>query len=198
MAKRATWQDQNIVDELAQLLRNEGIVVSTTDTILGLLAPLTQLGRRKLDEIKHRNDKPYLILMSDTKKISLFCDQAQIEKVQHIIDTYWPGPLTIIMPAKKDLASYLQSPDGTVALRVPDHAKLHELLTYFDGLFSTSANLAGHPVPLIIDHIDQSIHDEVDAIITDQHANTRTLASTIIDCTGEQIKVVRQGAINIS
>ena len=103
MAKRATWQDQNIVDELVQLLRNEAIVVSTTDTILGLLAPLTQLGRRKLDEIKHRNDKPYLILMSDTKKLSLFCDQAQIAKVQHIIDAYWPGPLTIISHWQKKI-----------------------------------------------------------------------------------------------
>lgn len=198
MAKITTWQDQNIVDELVRVLRDEGIAVSTTDTILGLLAPTTQLGRRKLDEIKHRNDKPYLILMSDKKKISLFCDQKQIAKVQHIIDAYWPGPLTIILSAKKDLPTYLQSPDGTVALRVPDHAGLHQVLVHFDGLFSTSANLTGHPVPSAIDQIDQSIQDEVDAIITDAHPSAQTTASTIIDCTGDQMKIVRQGAIKIT
>jgi len=198
MKKIATWQDQNISEQLLAILRKDGIIASSTDTILGLLAPLTQGGWQQLNEIKHREQKPYIILISDRKKAGLFCDELHLVKIEKIMKTYWPGPLTIILPAKNDLPDYLRSKDGTVALRVPDHAGLQKLLIHCDGLFSTSANLAGQPVPHSIQEMDDSIKDRVDALVIDAHPRETAVASTIIDCTGKDIRIVREGAIKIS
>jgi tRNA threonylcarbamoyl adenosine modification protein (Sua5/YciO/YrdC/YwlC family) len=198
MKKIATWQDQNISEQLLAILRKDGIIASSTDTILGLLAPLTQGGWQQLNEIKHREQKPYIILISDREKAGLFCDELHLVKIEKIMKTYWPGPLTIILPAKNDLPDYLRSKDGTVALRVPDHAGLQKLLIHCDGLFSTSANLAGQPVPHSIQEMDDSIKDRVDALVIDAHPRETAVASTIIDCTGKDIRIVREGAIKIS
>ena len=197
MVKSVSWQNESTVDQVVKVLSSGGVIASATDTICGLLAPITKMGYDKLNEIKQRFDKPFLILIGDRQKLSLFCQMPSNPKIQKIMDRYWPGPLTIILPAQKDLPEFIKSKENTVAVRVPDHAGLHKVLSHFDGLFSTSANLAGDAVPSTVDHIQSSIQEQISLLVKDEHPKDECIASTIIDCTGDDIRVIRQGSVKL-
>jgi len=104
--------------------------------------------------------------------------------------------VTLLCTAQEGLPLYMQSEEGTVALRVPDHPQLLALLQKFDGLFSTSANSAGAPVPQLIEEVENEIMQMVDGVVLDKNEKKENVPSTILDCTGDRIKVVRQGAFS--
>lgn len=196
------WSNSETIEYVEKKVRDGGVVLAEGDTVLGLLADVSQKGRAQLDHIKNRSKKPYLILVGDSKKALSFIEigsykPLQIEKLMHIC---WPGPVTLIFRAKAGVALYSQSADGTIALRVPDHAGLLELLTHFEGLFSTSANNTGEQIPSTIEAVDSTIMSAVACVVMndDSHKPKSALPSTIIDCTGERLVVVRQGAFDAS
>jgi len=166
---------------------------------LGLLANVSSLGRASLDAIKKRAEKPYLLIVRDAEIAQKFIVlpeglDLQFEK---LINICWPGLVTLIFPARPDVASWMTSGRGTIALRVPDHAGLQALLRYFPALFSTSANTAGEPVPQKIEDVEPEVLGGVSAIILDDGIKSE-LPSTILDCTGTVIRVVRQGSVDVA
>jgi L-threonylcarbamoyladenylate synthase len=196
------WDNPATIQYVAKLLQEGKVVLAEGDTVLGLLADVSAKGRDQLDHIKSRSQKPYLILIGFPEKAFDFIEIAQdkIFQTEKLIKKCWPGPVTLIFKAKTDIPVYLQSADGTVALRVPDHAGLLQLLSHFNGLFSTSANNSGQPVPDSLEEVDQSILNAVACVVmNDFHKKTESaLPSTIIDCTGEKLVIVRQGPFDLS
>jgi L-threonylcarbamoyladenylate synthase len=200
--KRLLWDDVGTVDYVEKQLRAGRVVLGEGDTVLGLLAAVSHEGTAHLDVIKHRSKKPYLMLVSDIKKALHFIEKSDHKtfQIEKIMNNCWPGPVTLIFKAKADAPACSTSPEGNIALRVPDHAGLQQLLQRFDGLFSTSANSSGMPVPDCLEAVDKSIVDAVACIVCNS-ADTNavsTLPSTIIDCTGDRLVVVRAGAFNAS
>jgi len=190
------WNNSDDVSYIAVMLRRSKIILGASDTILGLLAPLSREGFNILNKIKGRSDKPYIVLIGNPDRINLFGEKSTSTIVQSLINHCWPGPLTLIVKAKKDLPSFLQSSQRTIALRMPDHQGLLSLLQQFDGLFSTSANKANMPVPYSIDKVDPQIIEQAAAVILDspeQEKVSMIKPSTILDCTRETIQVVREG-----
>jgi L-threonylcarbamoyladenylate synthase len=200
--KTLFWGNSESIDYLQEILHEGRVVLAEGDTVLGLLADVSAKGREQLDDIKNRSKKPYLILVATYEKAFDFIeiDAEKVFQTEKLMKKCWPGPVTLIFKAKTGIASYAQSADGTVALRVPDHAGLLNLLPYFDGLFSTSANNSGQPVPTNVKEVDSSILDAVAcAVMNDaQNKAVSSLPSTIIDCTGDTLVVVRQGAFDLS
>jgi len=97
--------------------------------------------------------------------------------------------------AKQSIPDFMKSKKGTIALRVPDHTGLQKLLPHFTGLFSTSANIGGNPIPRTIEEIDERIVKQIACVVLDKKEKQVTsLPSTIIDCSGNNITVVREGA----
>lgn len=180
---------------LIEVLRKGQGVAGSSDTVLGLLSDTTEQGRKFLDETKGRQEKPYIILIESCLKASYFVDRDELDRVQGLLEAFWPGPLTVIFKAKQGLPSYLTGSDGRVALRVPKHPGLLALLKHFKGLFSTSANLTGKPVPVSVDEIDPKILASVSYVALDDQPQMQKPPSTIIDCSGTEIKLVREGAI---
>ena len=87
------------------------------------------------------------------------------------------------------------SKDHTIAVRVPKHNGLLRLLREFDGLFSTSANRSGQPVPKTIDELSSDIVESVSCIVRDENEEKK-LPSTIVDFSREnECMVVREGSI---
>lgn len=196
-SKTLSWQIKKDRDALRDFLRENQVCLGTSDTILGLLAPVTSEGAQKLNQIKQRSEKPYIILMPSKEELSAFIDQKLTAQVQKIIDTCWPGPLTLIFKAKPEYARLAQSKTGTVGVRVPDHKGLLAVLSHFDGLFSTSANKTGQLFPKSFSDVDPAILQEVACLIDDQEQKPE-IASTILDCSGSEIKVIREGAFMIN
>ncbi len=194
--KKVTWNDTKDIDSLAEILQTGAVIGGTTDTVIGLFAPLTRAGFEKLNTIKGRLDKPYIVLVSDLQKAMRLSEDFEKPEVKKIADAYWPGPLTLIVNAHESLPEHIRSGKGTIAIRIPDHKGVQNLLRYFDGLFSTSANLAGGSIPKTIDAIKPEVLDHLDAVVSDDIS--KTVPSTIIDATGDKIKLVREGAVDVS
>jgi len=190
------WGDQGTVDSVEKELRAGMVVLADGDTVLGLLADVSPQGYAQLDSLKNRTKKPYLILVSDKQKAFtlLAKDEFKILQIEKIMDICWPGPATLIFKAKPTVPLGVKSSEGTVAIRVPDHAGLLELLQRFDALYSTSANTSGKPVPQNVDEVEESIMNSIACVVLNKHQPDSVLPSTIIDCTGEKIVIVREGA----
>ena len=186
------WDQRSIQDCATQMLEEGKSIVGTSDTVIGLLAPLTLHGKKSLDRIKGREKKPYLVLVRDYNNAAQFSDAVHRKPLKKLLASCWPGPLTIIVPANKNVPSFIQSESGAIALRVPKHEGLQSLLQSFDGLFSTSANKTGKPVPAALNEVDSTILDQAAMIIDDREKTIRK-PSTILDCTGPSVKIIRDG-----
>jgi L-threonylcarbamoyladenylate synthase len=186
-----SWNNPLDRDTIKRALAQNQVIVGTSDTIPGLLAPLTQEGKLALDRIKGREQKPYIVLISDITKLPLFTDQPFSPSIQAMLQCCWPGPLTVIVKALKTLPAWL-SATGTIAIRVPAHEGLQNILSDFQGLFSTSANVAGQPPSLNLEEIDPKIRDACALCIG--NTTTTTQPSTIIDITQTPARIIRTGA----
>ncbi len=199
MIERAFWNDNFSIDRLAAVLRDDGIAIGSSDTVFGLIANLKCSGKEALDRVKKRIDKPYLILISTESDLGKFVDPRKLLQIEKLASKCWPGPVTLICPARSDLPDFMKGPDGTIALRMPAHEGLRQLLKSFDGLFSTSANISGCPVPESIDTVDPEVLAQCSILVLDSPdvVEAKGLPSTILDCTGEEIKLVRQGVFPV-
>ncbi|TET36143.1 Sua5/YciO/YrdC/YwlC family protein [Candidatus Dependentiae bacterium] len=193
MNTRKYWQDKTIVDEIVTIVQKNQIVAGTSDTIIGLIAPLTQKGFDTLNRLKERSDKPYLVLVAHKEQADQFTDALKKEPLKTVVENCWPGPLTLIVSAKDSVPSFATSASKAIALRVPNHPGLQEIASRMGGIFSTSANPANQPVPQTIDELDPTIKYSV-ALLIDDHNETKKNPSTILDCTGNTVKIIREGA----
>lgn len=197
--KQLQWDDLAAIECVVQELSVGGVVLGDTDTVLGLLANTSQEGRDRIDAIKKRVEKPYLILIGDAKKALEFVSLPAkiVFQFEKLINICWPGPVTLVFPARHDVPLWMASRERTIALRVPDHAGLQALLNYFPALFSTSANSAGEPVPKCLAEVEPEVLAAVTAIVVDNGKRAKSdLPSTILDCTDNNgvVKVIRRGA----
>lgn len=189
------WEKQDDIKEVASILNQDKVLLATSDTVLGLLAPLSQTGYDLLNKIKQREKMPYLVLIGSKSKLDYFIDQELSPKVRQFIEMSWPGPVTFIFKARAALPDYLKSAQGTIALRLPDHKGLQFLLQEYNGLFSTSANMHKEPIPKTVSEVNSAILQHVGGICLDeQNHQDEPIPSSIIDCSDQDIKVIRAGA----
>jgi L-threonylcarbamoyladenylate synthase len=189
-----SWSDQKDRKKLVGLIGHGGVVVGPSDTVIGLLANATQQGVVALDTIKKRSGKPYIILINEADKIGHYAQIPHDESVKKLINECWPGPLTLLLKAKEGVRLYPQDV-ATIALRIPAHQGLLDILAHFSGLLSTSANLAGDPIPTSMEEVSQDIMENVSGCIS--ATDFTTVPSTIIDCSGDQIVLIREGAYKV-
>lgn len=191
------WQNQNIINRLIPTLQNGNIVITSTDTVLGLLGIVSQNTYENLNRVKQRSEKPYLILIESPKQLYKYTTLALNSPLNSLVEQCWPGPLTLVFKANPQLPAYSKGMNNTVALRCPHHPGLLTLLAHFDGLFSTSANLSNKPIPRTINELDPTLTQIVPYIVTDDPTLTESkdTPSTILDCTDENnITLIRPGS----
>lgn len=171
-------------------------ILAESDTIWGLFTPVCRWGAAELDKLKGRRDKPYLVIMDSLEsvlKTVILSDRAQA-----LVTQFWPGPLTILARARAGELEDATS-SGIIGIRVPAHEALRAAAHAYGGLFSTSANLTGEPTPTTIETIPDTIRTAVGAVLYNAPSyKTATTPSTIVDCTGDTIKIVRHGALTMA
>ncbi|HTM06590.1 MAG TPA: L-threonylcarbamoyladenylate synthase [Patescibacteria group bacterium] len=192
-----SWKSHKIDHLLYQRMGHEKAFLCSTDTVLGLIAPVTQEGKDALDTIKKRRDRPYLVIIGALDQMDYFIDKDVKSDLLPLFKAIWPGPVTLILPAKKDLPPYCISPENTVALRIPSHAGLQKTALHFKGIFSTSANISGMPIPNSMQDVDRLILTQIATTVIDSDMPTICpIPSTIIDCSKKPYSIVREGAYN--
>lgn len=194
MAKKLFWKEPNTIQLAYEALQEGNALVGTSDTVLGLIALPTKAGVQLLDRIKGRNNKPYIVLLDSFEQAKQFVRSIDLLQIENLAQACWPGPVTLIVNAQSKVAQEIQSKEGTIAIRIPDHEPLRALARRTGGLFSTSANITGNVVARSVSELDPTILNNVAYVIDDQESKNNAQASTIIDCTKQPFVVVREGA----
>jgi len=198
MQEKIIFWSLDMIPKMRVILEGGNVILGTSDTVFGLLAMPTREGFNALNAIKGRSEKPYLIITGSPEKALDLCAQKDQQELLRCMQSCWPGPITMIVKAKKSVPEYMKSKEGTIAIRVPDHAGFKMLLKEMPYLFSTSANLTGQPVPHSVQDLDPVIVDQCALVIIEKKENKKSvLPSTIIDCTQMPFKVMREGAVSI-
>jgi L-threonylcarbamoyladenylate synthase len=140
---------------------------------------------RKLYVAKDRpKDKRISVLLSDATNMDA---SAQVTPAARALaDAFWPGPLTLVLVAPRR---------GTLAFRVPDHAMARRLIAASGGgLPVTSANRSGGADARTAQEVLDQLEGRI-ALVIDGGETTGGVPSTVVDCTTDQIKILREGAI---
>lgn len=192
LASSRTTLDHKI-DQAIAALKEGGLVIYPTDTVYGLgCDPFNPEAVQRLVRAKHRVKTSLPVLLDSISRAQ------EIGKLQDhslfLARKFWPGALTIVVPAKKPLRGVTDETD-CVGLRVPDHAIAMKLITRSGGaLVGTSANLSGSKSPNNIGDIPSSLKSSVDVII--DGGSTRGVESTVVKLAGEELIVIREGRIS--
>ena len=182
----------------ATLVHSGGIIAFRTDTFYGLGAdPLNADAVRKIKELKGREEnKPILLLISDIDQIDRFIQEP--DSYHTIAVQYWPAALTLIGKARPQLSTDLTAGTNTIGLRLPDDEEVLALVRLCGGaLTATSANPAGKPPAQTASEVKNSFPTAIDLIV-DGGAALITEPSTVVDVTGKQPRMIREGAVKRS
>ena len=178
-------------------LKNGGLVVCPTDTLYALAAvPFSKEGLLRLAGAKNRDPgKPVPLLLSGPDAASRWTSGIP-EAADRLMRRFWPGALTLVLPAAQGLFPMITDEGGTVGLRVPDHPVARELADRVGGAITgTSANRGGKPWDWESpEEIFREFEDEISWVLWDGPLTT-TAASTVVRITGERPTLLRDGAI---
>lgn len=192
MVRIDPWQKE----EGLRVLKQGGIVIFPTDTVYGIgCLPYQDEAIREIYRLKGRpKGQPLQILLDEVNRVSDFA--IRIPGYAHeIMRKYWPGGITLVLPAKRGLPGYCTGPGVTVGIRIPNAPDLLDLVKSAGGsLASTSANLSGEENPLGVEQIPESIRSGSSYVI-DGGALPEGLASTVLDCTMDAPRLIRAGAV---
>jgi L-threonylcarbamoyladenylate synthase len=169
--------------EAATTLAKGELVAFPTDTVYGLAAGHGHI--RKLFAAKERPpEKRIAVLLADAGNLDASAIVTPVAR--KLARRFWPGPLTIVLTAPGR---------GTVAFRVPDHQVARQLLAASGGgLPVTSANRSGGSDCRTAEEVVAQLDGRI-ALVLDGGRTPGGVASTVVDCTGDEIVVLREGAI---
>lgn len=187
--------DENEINDLASILDNNEVICVPTDTVFGLCSKTNSLeAYNNLVDIKDRPiNKLFPVMCSDIEQIR---DLALInDNVEKIIKEFMPGPLTIILKIKDNPHNYIDLKQDTIAIRLATSDVLYKLIKLIDcPLFMTSANKSGASPCKNIDEVICQIPN-IGGIL--KGSIFYSIPSTIIDCSNDDIKIIRNGPITL-
>jgi len=187
----------NNIDKAVEILKRAGLIIYPTETFYGIGADaLNPDAVRKIFKIKGRTErKPLPLIISDIRMLDLL--EVEINKKSALlIESFWPGPLTILFRVRRELPDGVVSGDKKVGIRISSNPIAREIVHLLDSpVTATSANLSGDNNPENISDISEKLLKSVDAVI-DAGKLQGGLASTIVDPTVSPIRIIREGAIS--
>ncbi|GAB3599922.1 L-threonylcarbamoyladenylate synthase [Microbacterium tumbae] len=179
------------------------LIVLPTDTVYGVAADaFSPSGVQRLLDAKGRGrDQPPPVLVSGPATLSALAEEVP-EAVSRLVDAFWPGGLTIVLPAQRSLTWDLGETQGTVAVRMPDDRVALELLEETGPLAVSSANLTGKDAALTASDARDMLGDSV-AVYLENGISRDGIASTIVDATSlvsrsaqsPVVRILRDGAV---
>jgi tRNA threonylcarbamoyl adenosine modification protein (Sua5/YciO/YrdC/YwlC family) len=193
-----TEQDREAAVEAATLAVQRGeLVVVPTDTVYGIGADAFDPAavRALLDAKGRGREMPPPVLVSAATTLDALAVQVPAY-ARALVERFWPGPLTLVCHQQASLQWDLGETRGTVAVRMPDHDVVLQILERTGPLAVSSANRTGMPAATDADQAADMLGESV-AVIVDAGTSPGGQASTIVDCTGPRGRVLRLGALSL-
>ena len=186
---------EQLLNNALKALNNHKVIAFPTETVYGLgVFYDDKEAYELLNNVKNRReDKPYTMMLFDVEEISkyAFID----DKYLPIIKKYMPGSLTILVPARECVPAYVTHGTGIIGIRIPSNKEALDLLRFVKKpLLVPSANKADQKPALTADEVKAIFNNEIEVIIPGKTSSGEP--STIIDLTGDEIKLVRKGPIS--
>lgn len=184
-----------------QAIGRGDLVVLPTDTVYGIAADaFNPVAVQKLLDAKGRGrQSPPPVLVAGFDTMTALAEQTTPE-MEKLAEAFWPGGLTIVVPARSTLAWDLGETNGTVALRMPDHELVREFLSETGPLAVSSANLTGKPAALTAAEAMAQLGDTVAVYLDAGESSGSRVGSTIVDATptveGKPVRILRDGTIS--
>jgi L-threonylcarbamoyladenylate synthase len=187
------------IEEAEKVLNNGVIIIFPTDTAFGIGCRIdSEEATARLFKIRNRpTNQPTPILVSDLEMVKEYADNVSEEVIQHLINPFWPGALTIILKAKINKVPLLvRGGTETVGVRMPGQLAMLELIKNVGvPILGPSANFHGAPTPYDFSSLDPKLTSLVDYVIEGECSVKNV--STVIDCTKNPWEILRQGAIQV-
>jgi L-threonylcarbamoyladenylate synthase len=190
--------DEAVLEEAARCLQGGGLVAFPTDTLYGLAAVASQeRAVQRLFEAKERpRDRPLPVFVASSADVDGVATEAS-PAARRLMEAFWPGGLTLVLRRHPRFRSLALAGGDTVAVRVPAHPVALELLRRVgEPLTGTSANLSGRPGPRTAEEVRRQLGDRVDLIV-DGGRCPGGVESTVVDCTVDPPRVLREGAVSV-
>lgn len=184
------------IERAADVILGGGTVIFPTDTVYGLG---TNAGDdsavEKIFEIKNRDKKkPINVLIADFEDILKVAEIPTREEGK-LIEKFWPGPLTIILKRKENVANMAASNDETIGIRMPKSEIARNLIREVGfPLATTSVNISGDEPATKIDKIDEKVLEKVDFVLENDEKCSE-IASTIVKFKDGKPEILREGEI---
>ncbi|MEC9052231.1 MAG: L-threonylcarbamoyladenylate synthase, partial [Actinomycetota bacterium] len=188
---------ESAIEAAALALQRGGLAVIPTDTVYGIAADaFDPAAVRALLAAKGRGrEMPPPVLVSAATTLDALAVRVP-GYARTLVEEFWPGPLTLVCHQQTSLQWDLGETRGTVAVRMPDHALAREVLERTGPLAVSSANRTGMPAATDADQAEDMLGEVVDVIVDDGESPGGE-ASTIVDVTGDQGRVLRLGALSL-
>ena len=188
--------DPNVLAEAAKIINAGGLVAFPTETVYGIGADGTnQSAIRKIYQVKGREKrKPILVIVGKEKDI-IPLTQFVPAGVENIIDAFWPGPLTMVLPRSDSIPPIVSAGLPTVGVRVPDHPIASQLIEMAGcPIAAPSGNRFGCISPTTAEHVREQLADRVQVILDGGPCRVG-VESTVLDMTSDTPRLLRPGGV---
>lgn len=188
--------EKSVLTEAAEILKNGGLVAFPTETVYGLGANgLDEKACKRIYEAKGRpSDNPLILTIGDLDGLYKIVGKVT-ENAKKIIDAFWPGPITLVLPKADCVPETVTGGLDTVAVRYPSNKIARELIKIAGiPVAAPSANSSGKPSPTRASHVEFDLNGKIEMII-DGGAADWGLESTILDVSEDKPVLLRPGAV---
>lgn len=190
-------EDPQAIPTAAEVLRAGGLVVFPTDTVYGVGAAIDRPDAvARLYVAKGRPlDRPIPVLIADLQQVERLASRVN-ENVWRLARRFWPGALTIVVPAQPWLPVEVVRETGAVGLRIPDHAVALAVIRAAGGaLATTSANRSGERESCTVEEAIAALGETVDLYI-DGGQTPGAIPSTVVALENNSLRILRHGALD--
>jgi len=193
----ASHPEQEIIDISAQLIKSGKLVAFPTETVYGLGADaFNSSAVAKIFQVKGRPpENALLIHVSSLLQVDGLVEEIS-PTAQKLVEHFWPGPLSIILPASSRVPEIVRGGKSGVGLRMPSHPVALALIDATGPLAAPSANLYGRPSPTNAGHVRQDLDGRIAAVLDAGETGTG-LESTLIDLCNAKHQILRRGGISV-
>lgn len=189
----------NEIEKAVEVLKSGGIALLPTDTVFGICCRIdNKESLERLFKIKKRDEHqavPVLVSSTDMAKEYLLPFS---EKVEKLMEDYWPGGLTIVLPCKEEkVLPLVRGSSNTLGVRMPDFLPLFQIIEKVGvPIVGTSANFHGLPSVSKWKDLDPDLVGLCDYVLKEDSLGSKS--STVVDCSKEPWKILRQGAVELT
>jgi L-threonylcarbamoyladenylate synthase len=182
-------------DEIVAFLRRGGIIAFPTDTAYGLgVDPFDEAAVDRLFNVKGRSEAKPILLLVDSAAMAESVSRAN-RYFAGVVEKFWPGPLTVVVPARSELPMKVTAGTNTIGLRWPVAAFANTLVhRYGRPITATSANRSGEPATITADEVRSQLGDNLDALVDGGPLPARG-GSTVLDLTSDPPVLLREGPV---